>query len=130
MGKDNALVVQRGNHALAKRLRPSEGSVTPSADIFETAEAFVIRLETPGATRESLNVTVEGHRLIVLADVEPRNHGGRKLASEIQARGYYREFHIGAGIDRNKVTAEYADGVLTVVLSKTEDGKTKHIPIL
>jgi HSP20 family protein len=103
---------------------------SPAADIFETPEAYVIMLDMPGASKDSIRITLEKHELIVRAEIAPRHsQDASVLVNEIFATGYARSFNLGDGIDREKVDAEFALGVLTVKLHKSEDWKRKEITV-
>lgn len=102
----------------------------PAADIVQTPDAFIVALEMPGATKESINVCVEGNTIIVKSALEPMHGNSASLLfNEINKAGYYRAFTIGEGIDRNNVDAHYEDGILTLKLQKGEQMKPKEIPI-
>ncbi len=107
-----------------------ENIVTPSADIYETSEAYVVTLEMPGAGKESIALTLENEVLEVRAAIGPHHRvGDTVLHSELQGTGYHRVFALGKGIDRNAVDAVFEDGVLTVKFFKTSDTAVKTITI-
>jgi len=104
--------------------------VAPLADVIETPEAFLVALDMPGATKENISVTLEKGTLRVKGYVEPlQKEGATAIIREIRATGYSRAFTIGEGIDRNRVEATLADGVLSVKLFKAEELKPRQITI-
>lgn len=109
---------------------PAGVVVEPQADILETADAFVLTIDLPGARKEGIAVTLEENVLQVKASVEPLS-GEEKtfLYRELRTSGYQRSFTLGEGVDRRSVDAEYADGVLTVKLFKTPESQPKTINI-
>lgn len=103
---------------------------TPNADIYETAEAYVVSLEMPGAVKDSIALTIENDVLEVQAEVGPHHReGDTVLHRELRSTGYHRVFTLGRGIDRNTVDAVFEDGVLTVKLFKTPETAAKTITI-
>jgi HSP20 family molecular chaperone IbpA len=106
-------------------------TVTPVADIYETGDAFVVKLDMPGATKESMNVNVQPGSLTIRAAVAPYHRQPLSVLHQEMGsdRFYYRKFHLGNGIDDNAVDAQFHEGVLTVTLPKVESIKTKHISI-
>lgn len=127
-GKES--VIRRGNSALARRSETMERFITPVADIYETADAFVVKLDMPGATKDSISVGVEPGNLTAKGVVgEYHGQNSDLLLSEIGRRSYYREFNLTEGIDHKDVEAEFEDGVLTIRLPKSEKMRTKEIPI-
>lgn len=103
--------------------------VTPRADVYETQEAYVIRLDLPGARKEAVNLTLEGDVLQVSADVDHHADGLTILHHELRTTGYHRVFTLGEGIDRDHVDALFEEGVLTVKLFKTPEAKPRTITI-
>jgi len=107
-----------------------EEILTPSADIVETPESFVLMLDMPGVSRESVTVSMEQNVLKVKGTVgEFPQSGGEMLFREIRATGYDRTFNIGQGVDRERIDAAYEHGVLTVTLPKREEMKPREITI-
>jgi HSP20 family protein len=111
-------------------VRRVEEILTPSADIVETPESYVLMLDMPGVTRESLSISMEQNILKVRGTVEPSHtQSGEMLFREIRATGYDRSFNLGAGVDRSRIDAAYDQGVLTVTLPKREEMKPREITI-
>lgn len=112
--------------------RPGAGQrlVTPAVDVIETPDTYVLRLEIPGAVRESVAVKLEGESLHVRADIAgSKNDAGTVLYSEMKGTAYSREFTLGNGVDRERVDAAYELGVLTVRLQKSPAMVAKEIRI-
>jgi HSP20 family protein len=123
-------LVRRGNDALARRMEPLEDFVMPLVDIYETADAFVLKVDMPGVLKESISVHAEPGTLQIkgtLAHVQ--NENITVLYSEIHKASYYRKFNIGNGIDADTIQAQFDDGVLTVALPKNETMRAREIPI-
>ena len=104
--------------------------VTPGADVFETETAFLLRIDLPGAVKESINVFLDGDLLTVRAPIV-RLYGDNAtlLVQEIVRTNYYRIFNLGRGVDREGVDAEYEEGVLTIRVPKSGNTKIREIPI-
>ena len=131
MTKNNEVaVVQRGNTLPALQSELQESYVTPSTDIFETPDAYVLKLDVPGSVKDSIKVTTEDGTMSVRAKVEPyHKEGGSMLFSELKTPTYYRVFNLADGIDRKSIDAQYEDGVLTIKLFKKEEAKPKQIEV-
>lgn len=107
-----------------------EDFVPPLADIYETPDAFVLMLDMPGASRDTMSVRLDKGTLFVKASVEKyHQENATILHSETLAPGYYRTFSIGEGIDIESVDAQFEHGVLTVKLLKSERIKPREISI-
>jgi HSP20 family protein len=121
---------RKETNALMKRPESIELVVAPLADLFEVADAFVVKLDMPGATKESLNLSVEPNQLTVKAIVlSYHNDDAKLLFSEIIRKNYLRKFNLGNGINIDKILAQFEDGVLTITLPKTDEVKAKTIQI-
>ncbi|HWP82327.1 MAG TPA: Hsp20/alpha crystallin family protein [Bacteroidota bacterium] len=130
MGNNNVALTRRVTSSLAQRVEPFHASVTPVADVYETGDAFVVKLDLPGATKESISISVDPNSLSVRASVQPHHQETASLLhNEIGVKNYQRDFNLGEGIDHNGVKAEFVDGVLTITLPKTEWLKAKEITI-
>lgn len=130
MGKNNVALTRRGTSALARRVEPINSYVTPVADIYETGDAYVVKLDLPGATKEAINISVDQTMLSVRASLSPlHRENAQMLFNEIGVKNYFREFRLGDGIDRTKIRAEFLNGVLTITLPKVESLRAKEIRV-
>lgn len=102
----------------------------PLADIYETEDLYSLKLEIPGVPKENLDISIENNELTISAktalDAKPE---GKCRYSEFSSMDYKRSFRIGNDIDRSKVEAKLANGVLTLLLHKHETVKPRKITI-
>lgn len=102
----------------------------PLVDITEDFEEIRVIVNIPGVLHEDIEVTFENEILRIAARVRPRREEGAEyLVREFTPTGYERTFRIGETIDVERIRAEYAQGVLTLHLSKNEAVKPRSIPI-
>jgi HSP20 family protein len=128
--KKNVSLIRAGLSALMKSPEAPETVVSPVADIFETADAFIVKLDMPGATKESISLNVDPSRLIVHGGILPHHKEQFKLLfSEIGRKKYLREFNLGTGMKLDEIDAQFEDGVLTVTLPKNDEVKAREIHI-
>ncbi len=128
-GKQDALI-RRPDGSLTRYQASPERVVPPVADLYETPDAFVMKLDMPGAMRESIDLSIGGDVLTIRGSIASTDPGSaRVLINEINRKRYLREFNLGDGIDRERVEARFEEGVLTVLLPKTEAAKPRTIPI-
>ena len=107
------------------------GDWAPSVDISETGESYMIMAEIAGVKKEDVQVTIEGGMLTI--------QGERKRENEEKDRKYHRverfygsflrSFHVPEDADENSVKAEFKDGMLNIMLPKSEKAKPKAINI-
>ncbi len=123
-------VVQRGNDALARKMEPLEDFVMPAVDIYENADAFVLKVDLPGVPKESITIHGESGMLRIKGTVAREyKENVNLLYSEIRKASYFRKFNIGNGIDADRIDARFDNGVLTVLLPKKESMRVREIPI-
>jgi HSP20 family protein len=101
----------------------------PNVDIVEQADELTVRADVPGATPDGIDVNFEDGTLAIHAKVPPRNQEVDFLVREYGVGDFYREFRVNETIDVGKISAELADGVLTLHLPKVEAAKPRKIAV-
>ena len=102
----------------------------PSADIFETEPALTVVLEMPGVDKNNVDVSIEGGVLTVQGRLDFAKYEGlQPIYTEYNIGHYRRSFSLSQKIEQAKISAEMADGVLTLVLPKAEEAKPRRITI-
>jgi len=96
----------------------------PDVDVFESTSCVVVRVELAGVRSEDLRVTVDAGTLRVsgVRRVTDRSDVKRLHQMEIATGPFERRVQIPVPIDREAVSANLADGFLTVVLPRRESG--------
>jgi len=122
------MVRQQPDVILAAQAR-SEVVFTPRFDIWETEEEFVLSGDLPGVSSEGLDIQFENGVLSVWGKVTPRTENVQYWAQEYGVGDYYRTFTLGNGIDSEGITAELANGVLTVHLPKKAELRPRKISV-
>jgi len=101
----------------------------PRVDIYESENSLFLLADMPGANESSVNITLENDILTIESSVDAKAVNNRPLRySEYGIGDYYRSFTISDKIDRAKIEASMKNGVLQVVLPKSEP-KTKKIAV-
>jgi len=101
----------------------------PLADIYETEDIYSVKLEIPGIGKESLNIVIDDDELKITAESSVVENDKDLKYAEFYAKNYSRNFRVGNDIDRNKIDAKLENGILTLILYKSEDVKSKKIII-
>jgi HSP20 family protein len=109
----------------------SERAWAPVADMYETKDELVIKLDLPGMNEKDVQVSITGDLLYV--------KGQRLESEEVKQEQYFRTerwtgrferiFQLPIPVQADKVRAAYREGVLTVTLPKVEAVKPKEIKI-
>lgn len=104
---------------------------TPSADIEETENAFVVKAEIPGVKKEDVKATVEDGILSIRGERKmEKEESGKKFHRVERSYGsFMRSFRMPDGVDDAAAKAEFKDGMLNVTLPKSEKVKTKAVDI-
>jgi len=107
-----------------------ERVLVPLTDIYETADQYTLKLEMPGVTRDKLEITMENDEIEIRGEAETYKPEQMELKySEFFQYDYYRRFTVNNDIDRQKISATFENGVLTLVLQKHESVKPRKIAI-
>ena len=102
----------------------------PTADIFETERALTVVLEMPRVDKNNVDVSIEDGILNVQGRLDFAKYEGlQPVYTEYNIGHYRRSFSVSQKIQQTKISAEMADGVLTLVLPKAEEAKPRKITI-
>jgi HSP20 family protein len=103
----------------------------PAMDLVETDEHLVLKADLPGLSKDDVNIDIKEGVLTV--------SGERRSEREDKGEGYYRverafggfsrSLSLPEGIDAERVTADFADGVLEVRIPKPEERKPHRVAI-
>ena len=106
-------------------------SVVAPVDVVENGDNVTMAIEIPGMRKEDLNIEVDGRQLVISGDKpEPVVAPGENIAHREREYGHFeRSFTLGFGVDREKITADYKLGVLTLCLPKAEPAKARKIEV-
>jgi len=96
----------------------------PDVDVFESTDGVVVRVELAGVRSPDIRVTVDAGVLRIrgIRRVVDRTDVQRLHQMEIATGPFERRIQIPIPIDRDAVSANLADGFLTVVLPRLGSG--------
>jgi len=97
----------------------------PVVDVAEDEKAYRITAELPGLEPKDIELSVSGDRLVLRGEKREEKEQKDKNyhMSERTYGSFQRSFALPDGIDRDKITANLANGVLTITLPKTEEAQ-------
>lgn len=97
----------------------------PAVNIIETDKTFEIELAAPGFSKNDFKITVENNVLRISSDVSKAKEKEEKkmecLRQEFAFGKFTRSFSLPNSIDTEKISADYKDGILHVILPKREE---------
>lgn len=109
--------------------RSPERYNVPPVDIYEDKDGLVVTADLPGAHQESINVNVEQNILTIRAESIVKPAEGENALQEFEIGTFYRQFKLGDTIDRDRIDANYRNGVLTLRLPFAEAARPKKISV-
>lgn len=108
-----------------------ELSFSPSCEIAEEGNNYVMTFDLPGVKKEEVKVEADNDQITIRAErkEEKKSEPKKKYLSEVYYGSYTRSFTLPGPIDEKMIDAKFENGVLKVVVPKTESLKAKQIPI-
>jgi HSP20 family protein len=103
----------------------------PSVEISENEKEIRVTAEVPGLEEKDVEVLLEDGMLTLRGEKRAETEDKERQFSERFYGRFERRFPLGAEVEEDKVSATFANGVLTVTLPKTprEQSKAKRIAI-
>ncbi len=102
----------------------------PNCDIVEREDELLVLADVPGARGDQIDVKFEDGTLSIHAPVDRRQGPETEyLLCEYGVGDYWRTFQVSEAVDASRISAEYADGVLTLHLPKAEALKPRKIAV-
>ena len=102
----------------------------PAVDIFESEADVTVVAEMPGVSGKGVDVSLEDNVLTIRGiQKEQQSSSGRVLLNEYESGNYQRRFTVAETIDQEKVKATVRNGMLKIVLPKTEPEKPRKIEV-
>lgn len=100
-------------------------------DVYATDEDLVVEANLPGVKPEEVEITVEGNTLTIAGETRSsrKDDDGSTIISEIRRGAFSRTLALPVGLEPDKATATFEDGVLTLRIPKAEQIKPRLIKI-
>ena len=104
---------------------------TPDLDLAETDNEYIVKADLPGLKQDEIKISIRDDVLTI--------KGERKSEKEEKGKNYHRversygafarSIELPAKVQGDKIKASYKEGVLEIVLPKSEEAKPKEISI-
>jgi HSP20 family protein len=108
-----------------------ENAWAPPVDLYDTGEAFVLKAELPGMSKDDIHIEVHDRTLTL--------RGERRHEAEVKEENYHRReraygsfqrtFSLPTAVDADRIQANFKDGLLELRVPKSETAKPKRIAI-
>ncbi len=109
-------------------IEPNLAYATPAVDVAETDNAFTVTAELPGMDEKDVDVSVTGDLLVLKGEKRQEKEEKNKnyYLSERSYGQFQRSFTLPSGVDRDKISAQFAKGILTVTLPKSAEAQKQQ----
>jgi HSP20 family protein len=107
------------------RVEASFSFAAPSVDVSEDDKAYRITAELPGLEPKDVEISITGDTLVLKGEKkeEREKHDKNYHVSERTYGSFERTFTLPDQIDRDKISADLAKGILTITLPKTKEAQ-------
>jgi HSP20 family protein len=115
---------------LAGQMLETRGPRLMPMDLYRDGDHYVLSADLPGIDPGSVDIDVDGQLLTIRAERTLTSGQGVKwLARERQSGSFLRQLNLGQGIDTERITATYENGVLSVTIPVSERAKPRKIEV-
>jgi HSP20 family protein len=102
-------------------------SSMPAVNIKENEKSFLLELAVPGMDKKNLKIDINEDVLTISSESsnesEEEKDGYKR--KEFSYSSFCRSFYIPDNVNKEKIEANYKDGILNVELPKVEEEKNK-----
>ncbi|MCA9285971.1 MAG: Hsp20/alpha crystallin family protein, partial [Phycisphaerales bacterium] len=115
----SSVVSAPGTPSAASGSRKGVEWYRPALDLFEFPDRYEIHAELPGSSVKGIHATLDSDVVTIEAQVEDRSvNPSAMLLREYGVGNFKRAVRLGEDVERERISANYRDGVLTLVLPK------------
>jgi len=110
---------------------PTGRSNLPAVDVRETEAEYLMEVELPGLSEKDIEVKLDNSLLTISSKKEEKKEEKKNgyLMRERRTASFCRSFVLPEEVDREKIGAEFKNGVLQLSFPKVPAAKPKTIEI-
>ncbi|EID12703.1 Hsp18_2 [Mycobacterium xenopi RIVM700367] len=98
-------------------------------DAWREGDDYVVELDLPGVKPDSIDVSVEHEAVTVRAERPAVTEDRNWVVAERPHGVFSRQLFLGSGLDADKISANYTDGVLRLTIPVAEAARPRKIAI-
>lgn len=104
---------------------------TPSVDIEENQNQYIIRADIPGVDVKNIDVTIDKGMLTIKGHKETESKEERENYVHIERSqgSFYRTINLPNAADSSKISAKSKNGVLEITVPKSKESVAKKVQI-
>src|ERR1700759_4354750 len=131
LGKEPFPGVDRFFSQLWNAQQSGPRSMAMPMDAYRKDDSFLLQLDLPGVTPDSIDLTVEDNVLTISAErpAPARSDGVESVIAERTFGTSTRQVFLGKTLDSERIEASYEGGVLTVAIPVAEQAKPRRIEV-
>ncbi len=107
------------------------GGWSPVIDVHQDKDNVYVKAELPGMKKEEIDISL--HNGILTVSGERKQETEVKEGETFRSERYFGRFHrsvtLPSQVNAEQVSANYADGILSIQLPKAEEAKPKQIQV-
>ncbi len=107
--------------------------MSAAMDVAETEQAYEVKMDLPGVNADDVDIQIENNTLTVRGqrseESEEKDEAKQFHRVERYSGTFSRSVVLPNSINEDETAAEFRDGVLKIVIPKTEDAKPRKISI-
>lgn len=117
--------------AFTRPLSLSEVSSTPAIDMYQAGEDFIVKASLPGLKADDVDIAVTGKTLSFRGTFKGENEQKETNyhIREQRSGSFERSISLPTEVNADMAKAEFADGILIIMLPIAEEVKPKSITI-
>ncbi len=107
------------------------GTSVPAVDVKESDAEYLMEVELPGLTEKDIDVKLDNNLLTISSRKEDKKEEKKNgyIMRERRSSSFSRSFVLPEGVDREKISAEFKNGILNLTFPKTPTAKPKSIEV-
>jgi HSP20 family protein len=112
-------------------MEPFRGEWSPSVDVSETKDALLVKAEVPGMNAKDIDISLSNDVLTIKGkkEQEKEEEGENYHRIERSYGSFTRSIRLPREVQSDKIKASYMNGVLTINLPKSGEGKEIKIKV-
>jgi HSP20 family protein len=107
----------------SKRAKPSGPLWLPAADVYQTADGWLVKVELAGVSAEDVEIDIQGNTLYIAGSRKDKSCGGGMSYQqmEITYSTFEKTLKFPASIDGATIEHNFDNGLLIIRLRKAEN---------
>jgi HSP20 family protein len=106
-------------------------SAIPAVDVRESEDGYRMEVDLPGLTEKDVEVKLDNNLLTISSKKDEKKEEKKNgyILRERKSSSFTRSFVLPEEVDREKITAEFTNGVLSLGFPKVPTAKPKVIEV-